>query len=183
MLRLLGPSDCWVGLTISGSLAHVSRLPESCNFFLMTRHTSIHKIYMVPTHCWVLEKCSQQFSISIFTRNSPTQALNTLRNSNHSKEIRTIWKHPNANLNTSNLQILTIRNAFMIKAFECQFKAFESKFYPFSKGFEAFEYKFELFERDSKHSNVNSNLSKGIRSIPIQIIIIRKGFEAFESKL
>ena len=44
----------------------------------MTRHTSIHKIYMVPTHCWVLEKCSQQLSISIFTRNSPTQALSTL---------------------------------------------------------------------------------------------------------
>ena len=47
-------------------------------FFLMTRHTSIHKRYMVATHCWVLEKYNQQFSISIFTRNSPTQALSTL---------------------------------------------------------------------------------------------------------
>ena len=51
------------------------------------------------------------------------------------------------------------------------------------KGFEAFEYKFEPFERDSKHSNVNSNLSKGIRSIRMQIITIRKGFKAFKSKL
>ena len=50
----------------------------------------------------------------------------------------------------------------MIKAFECQFEAFDSKFYPFSKGFEAFEFKFEPFERDSKYSNVNSNLLKGI---------------------
>ena len=70
----------------------------------------------------------------------------------------------------------------MIKAFECQFEAFDSKFYPFSKGFEAFEFKFEPFERDSKYSNVNSNLLKGIRSIRIQILPILKGFEAFEYK-
>ena len=38
------------------------------------------------------------------------------------------------------------------------------------------------FERDSKHSNSNSNHSKGIRSIPMQILTIRKGFEALEFK-
>ena len=43
------------------------------------------------------------------------------------------------------------------------------------KGFEAFEWKFEPFERDSKHSNPNSNRTKGIRSIRIQIRTIRKG--------
>ena len=48
-------------------------------FFLMTRYTSNHNIYVVSIHCWVLEKFSQQFSISIFTRNSPTQDLITLR--------------------------------------------------------------------------------------------------------
>ena len=42
---------------------------------------------------------------------------------------------------------------------------------------------FEAFEKDSKHSNGNSNHSKGIRSIRIQIRNIRKGFEAFESIL
>ena len=41
------------------------------------------------------------------------------------------------------------------------------------KGFEAFEWKFEPFERDSKHSNENSNHLKGIRSIPMQIQTIR----------
>ena len=33
---------------------------------------------------------------------------------------------------------------------------------------------------DSKHWNANSNHSKGIRSIRMQIRTIRKGFEAFE---
>ena len=47
------------------------------------------------------------------------------------------------------------------------------------KGFEAFQFKFEPFERDWKHSNSNSNHSKGIRSIEMQIRTIRKGFEAF----
>ena len=44
------------------------------------------------------------------------------------------------------------------------------------KGFEAFELKFETFERDS---NANSNHSKGIQSILMQIRTIRKEFEAF----
>ena len=35
---------------------------------------------------------------------------------------------------------------------------------------------------DSKHSNANSNHSKRIRRIQIQIGTIRKGFEAFEFK-
>jgi len=36
---------------------------------------------------------------------------------------------------------------------------------------------------DLKHSNANSNHSKGILSIRMQIKTIRKGLEAFESKL
>ena len=62
------------------------------------------------------------------------------------------------------------------------------------KGFEAFESKFKPLERDSKHSNANSNLLKGIRSIWMQILTIRKGiqiqirttrkgFEAFEFQI
>ena len=50
------------------------------------------------------------------------------------------------------------------------------------KGFEAFKFKFEPFERDLKHSNANSNHSKGIQSIRMQIQTIQKGFEAFEWK-
>ena len=49
------------------------------------------------------------------------------------------------------------------------------------KGFEAFECKFEPLEMDSKHSNANSNQSKGIQTIRMQIWIVRtiwKGFEA-----
>ena len=60
-------------------------------------------------------------------------------------------------------------------------------------GFETFECKFELLERDSMHSNPNSNRdrkvshanskhSKEIRSIRMQILTIRKEFEAFQSK-
>ena len=62
------------------------------------------------------------------------------------------------------------------------------------KGLEPFEFKFEPFEIYSKHWNANSNHSKGIRSIQIQIRSIRKGsirmqirsirkiLEAFECK-
>ena len=49
-------------------------------------------------------------------------------------------------------------------------------------GFEAFDCKFYSYERDSKHSNANSNHSKGIRSIRIQIRTIRKGYKTFECK-
>ena len=49
-------------------------------------------------------------------------------------------------------------------------------------GFEAFEWKFEAFESYWKHSNANSNQSKGFRSILMQIRAIRKGLEAFEFK-
>ena len=45
-----------------------------------------------------------------------------------------------------------------------------------------FETKFETIERDSKISNPTSNHLKGIRTIPMQILTIRKGFEVFESK-
>ena len=60
------------------------------------------------------------------------------------------------------------------------------------KGFNAFECKFEPFEMDLKHSNANSNHSKGIWSIQkgfepfkrvwsirTQILTIWKGFEPF----
>ena len=50
------------------------------------------------------------------------------------------------------------------------------------KGLESFEFKFEPFERDSKHSNANSNNSKGIRNVQMQIRTIQKGFKAFECK-
>ena len=58
-------------------------------------------------------------------------------------------------------------------------------------GFEAFECKFEPFKSESKHSNTNSNPSKGmqgIRSEPVfqsvrtQIRTIWKEFNTFESK-
>ena len=57
------------------------------------------------------------------------------------------------------------------------------------KGFEAIEWKFERFERDLNYSNANSNHSKRIgsirmqiRSIRMQIRTTRKGFESFECK-
>ena len=50
------------------------------------------------------------------------------------------------------------------------------------KGLEALKCKFEPFERDSKHSNPNSNHSKGIQSIRMQIRNTRKGLEAFDCK-
>ena len=50
------------------------------------------------------------------------------------------------------------------------------------KGLEAFEFKFEPFETDSKHSNANSIHSKEIRRVQMQILTVRKGFEAFKSK-
>ena len=50
------------------------------------------------------------------------------------------------------------------------------------KGFEALKCKFELLERDSKQLNANSNHSKGIWSIQLQIWTSRMGFEAFKSK-
>ena len=49
-------------------------------------------------------------------------------------------------------------------------------------GFEAFNSKFESFEKDSKLSNPISNISKWIWGIRMQILTIRKGFEAFECK-
>ena len=50
------------------------------------------------------------------------------------------------------------------------------------RGFEAFESKFKPLKKDSKHSDDNSNHSKGIRRIRMKIRTIRKGFEAFECK-
>ena len=50
------------------------------------------------------------------------------------------------------------------------------------KGFEAFECNFCLFEMDSKHSNANSNHSKEIRRIQMQIWTIWKEFEHLNQK-
>ena len=50
-------------------------------------------------------------------------------------------------------------------------------------GFQQFEYKLEPFEQNSKHLNANSNHSKGIRAIPMQILTLRTRFEAFKCKL
>ena len=47
------------------------------------------------------------------------------------------------------------------------------------KAFEAFECKFEVLKRDLKHSNANTNHSKGIWSIRMQILTVQKGSEAF----
>ena len=93
-------------------------------------------------------------------------------NSNHLKGIRSI-----------RMQILTIQTKF--ETFKCKFEPFEgdskhsNSYSSHWKGFKAFESKFEPFER-SKNSNVNSNRSKEIRSIRMQIETIRKGFEGFE---
>ena len=93
-------------------------------------------------------------------------------NSNHLKGIRSI-----------RMQILTIQTKF--ETFKCKFEPFEgdskhsNSYSSHWKGFKAFESKFEPFER-SKNSNVNSNRSKEIRSIWMQIETIRKGFEGFE---
>ena len=48
--------------------------------------------------------------------------------------------------------------------------------------YKTFKCKLEPLERDMKHSTANSNHSKGIRSIRIEIKTTRKGFEAFECK-
>ena len=50
-------------------------------------------------------------------------------------------------------------------------------------GFQQFECKLEPFEQNSKHLNANSNHSKGIRAIPMQILTLRTRFEAFKCKL
>ena len=95
-----------------------------------------------------------------------------------SSEIRSIW-----------MQILTIRKGF--EPFKCKLKPLEMvqsiRIQPFerdskhseansnhSKGIEVSECIFELFERDSTHWKVNPNHSKVIRHIRIQIRSIRK---------
>ena len=50
------------------------------------------------------------------------------------------------------------------------------------KAFKVLECQFQPFERDSKHSNANSNHSNGIQSTWMQIPTIRTEFEGFESQ-
>ena len=51
-----------------------------------------------------------------------------------------------------------------------------------SKGIRSIQMQTRTIPKDSKNSNANSNHSKGIQSIQIQIQTIRKGFESFEWK-
>ena len=84
------------------------------------------------------------------------------------------------------MQIGSIRK--LLEAFECKFEPFERDLKHsnansnHSKGFQSILMKLEPFERDSKHSNGNANHSKGIRSILIEILTIRMKFKAFECK-
>ena len=82
-------------------------------------------------------------------------------NSRHLKGIRSI-----------RMQIRPIRKRFECKFEECirkGFEAFEYKFEPFERDSKHSNANSNPFERDSKHSNANSNHSKGIRIIRIQI--------------
>ena len=120
-------------------------------------------------------------------------------NSNHSNGIRTIHMQ-------IRMQIWTIWMGF--EAFKWDSKhsngiwSIRMQIRNIWNGFKAFECKFEPFERDSKHSNANSNHSNanskllrdlkhsnanlnhsnGIRSIRMQIRTIRMGYEPFICK-
>ena len=114
-------------------------------------------------------------------------------------------KHLNANSNnlkgirSIRMPIQTIRKGF--EAFECKFQTFErdSKH---SNQIQSIRMKIQSIrmqnsnplneirsiyansnhsKMDLKNSNANSNHSKGIRSIRMQILTIRKGFEGFEA--
>ena len=82
------------------------------------------------------------------------------------------------------MQILNIQTR--LEAFECKFIPFEmdSKHSNANlnllKGIRSIWIQIQTTRRDSKHSNANSNLSKGIRSVLMQILPIQKSFEAFE---
>ena len=84
------------------------------------------------------------------------------------------------------MQILIIQKG--IEAFEYRFEPFERDSNHSNantntrKGFEAFESEFEPLEKVSKHSNANLNHLKGIRNIGMQILTVQKRFEAFECK-
>ena len=81
------------------------------------------------------------------------------------------------------MQILTIRKGF--EAFEYKFETFEKirsirmQIRTIQKAFAAFESKFEVLKRHLKHSNANTNHSKGIWSIRMQILTVQKGSKAF----
>ena len=93
--------------------------------------------------------------------------------------FETLSTGSNFHLNASNpFQMARICIRMLAITFEC----FPMQIRTVQKIFKAFKCKFEPFERDLKHSNGNSNHSKGIRRIWIQIRTIRMGFEAFECK-
>ena len=66
-----------------------------------------------------------------------------------------------------------------IQIIQKRFEAFKRKIQTVQKGFQAFEWKFEM---NLKHSNANSNHSKWIQSIWMQIWTIQIGIKAFEHK-
>ena len=110
---------------------------------------------------------------SKYSNANSNDSNNSNPNSNHSTGIRSIW-----------IQIWNIRNG--LEAFECKFESFER----YSKHSNA------ISTYSTKHLNANSNHSKGIQSIQIQIPtirikirtirikirIIRNGFEAFKRR-
>ena len=129
------------------------------------KHSNAHSshskgIRSIQMQIWIIWKTFEAFQCKFepFERDSN----HSKANSNLSKGIRSIP-----------MEILTIRKGFEV--FNCEFEHFQ-------KGFIEFECKFEPFKRDSKLSNANSNHSKGIRSIRMEIRMIRKGFEAFKWK-
>ena len=93
----------------------------------------------------------------------------------------------NANWNHSNqtqsirMQILTIQKGF--EPFERDSKHSNANSNHL-KGIRSIHgaCKFETFKKDSKHSNENLNPLNEIRSIRMQILTIRKGFKAFQYK-
>ena len=106
-------------------------------------------------------------------------------NSNHSNQIRMIWKRfkmfeckfepfkPNSKHLNANLKIIRIHNSKRVRSVQMQILTIRTRF-------KAFECKFKPFERDSKHSNAYSNHLNEIRSIQMHILTIWMRFEAFK---
>ena len=137
---------------------------------------------------WTIRKGFEAFECKFEPFEKDLKHLN--RSSNNSKGIRSIRMQIQPfrkGFKAFWMQVRTIRNGF--KAFECKFELFECKFEPF-------KCIFEPFKRDSKRLNANCNISKRIRRIrmqnsnrskriciiQIQILTNLTGFDAFEFK-
>ena len=79
------------------------------------------------------------------------------------------WFTNSKGIRSIRMEIQTLRTRF--EAFECIFKVLTIRMQIRSihTRFETFECKFYPFQRDSKHSNANSNYLNKIRSIQMQI--------------